>query len=162
MQRHIQIFRVFFALAVLLCLFVGCASADADAPQTENGAFVITARRRDIASEPVATSAPVADDPAFLAKLAAAASTEVAASAETAETAEVTAPTETAAETTALSTRAAPAADADYVCNKNSKKFHLPTCNSVGDIKPANRVDYHGTREELLAKGYAPCKRCMP
>ena len=156
MKIHIQIFRVIFALAVLLFPLVGCASADAGAPQTENGAFIITARRRDMVSEPAVTSAPVADDPAFLAKLAAAASTEAAA------TTEAAAVTETAAETTALSTRTAPAADADYVCNKNSKKFHLPTCNSVGDIKPANRVDYHGTREELLAKGYAPCKRCMP
>ena len=49
-----------------------------------------------------------------------------------------------------------------YVLNTSGKKFHLPTCASVTDMKPENRQDYTGTRELLLAQGYEPCKRCNP
>ena len=52
--------------------------------------------------------------------------------------------------------------EADYVLNKNTKKFHLPSCSSADDIKDSNREDYHGTREDLIARGYDPCKRCNP
>jgi DNA-entry nuclease len=50
----------------------------------------------------------------------------------------------------------------DYVVNKNTKKFHYPSCSSADDIKSSNRWDYHGTREELINMGYVPCKRCHP
>ena len=50
----------------------------------------------------------------------------------------------------------------DYVLNKNTMKFHYPTCSSVGTIKDSNRVDFHGTRDEVLEMGYDPCKRCKP
>ena len=50
----------------------------------------------------------------------------------------------------------------DYVVNKNTKKFHYPSCSSADDIKPSNRWDYHGTRDDLIAMNYAPCKRCDP
>ena len=50
----------------------------------------------------------------------------------------------------------------DYVLNTNSKKFHYPDCSSVGQMKEANRADFHGTREEVIAKGYDPCGRCKP
>lgn len=50
----------------------------------------------------------------------------------------------------------------DYVINKNTKKFHIPSCSSVSDIKDSNRWDYHGTREEIMEMGYIPCKRCNP
>jgi hypothetical protein len=46
--------------------------------------------------------------------------------------------------------------------NKNTKKFHLPGCSSVNDIKASNRWDFSGTREEVISKGYIPCKRCYP
>ena len=49
-----------------------------------------------------------------------------------------------------------------YVLNKNTRKFHEPSCSSVGDIKPENRWDFTGTREEALEMGYVPCKRCNP
>lgn len=49
-----------------------------------------------------------------------------------------------------------------YVLNKNTKKFHLPGCSSVNDIKASNRWDFSGTREEVISKGYIPCKRCYP
>lgn len=51
---------------------------------------------------------------------------------------------------------------ADYVLNTNTMKFHLPSCSSVDDIKASNRQDYHGSREDLIAQGYDPCKRCYP
>ena len=50
----------------------------------------------------------------------------------------------------------------DYVVNKNTKKFHYPSCSSAKQIKESNRWDYHGTREELIEDGYEPCKRCNP
>ena len=51
---------------------------------------------------------------------------------------------------------------ADYVLNTNTKKFHLPSCSSADDIKESNRQEYNGSREDLIAQGYDPCKRCNP
>lgn len=51
---------------------------------------------------------------------------------------------------------------AEYVLNTNSRKFHLPSCSSVGQMSPKNREDIEGTRENLIANGYDPCKRCNP
>lgn len=50
----------------------------------------------------------------------------------------------------------------DYVLNNNSKKFHFPDCSSAKQIKESNRSDFHGTRQELLDRGYSPCGRCKP
>lgn len=55
-----------------------------------------------------------------------------------------------------------PGTVAQYVLNTNSKKFHLPDCSGVGNIKPSNRQDYQGTREQLLEEGYTPCGICDP
>ena len=49
-----------------------------------------------------------------------------------------------------------------YVLNTSSKRFHLPSCSSVDEMKPANREDFTGPREELIARGYKPCGRCNP
>lgn len=51
---------------------------------------------------------------------------------------------------------------AQYVLNTNTGKFHLPDCPSVGDMKEENRQDYTGSREALVAQGYAPCGVCNP
>ena len=51
---------------------------------------------------------------------------------------------------------------AEYVLNTNSKKFHVPSCSSVGQMSPKNREDVEDTRENLIANGYDPCKRCNP
>lgn len=51
---------------------------------------------------------------------------------------------------------------AEYVLNTNSKKFHIPSCSSVDQMSPKNREDVENTRENLIAKGYDPCKRCNP
>ncbi len=49
-----------------------------------------------------------------------------------------------------------------YVLNTNTKKFHKPACRSVGQIKPSNRDESTGTREDVLALGYKPCGNCKP
>lgn len=50
----------------------------------------------------------------------------------------------------------------DYVLNTNTRKFHYPNCDSADRIKPKNRKEYNGTREEVIEMGYEPCKRCNP
>ena len=49
-----------------------------------------------------------------------------------------------------------------YVLNTNSKKFHVPSCSSVKQIKKADKKEYTGSREDVIAQGYEPCKRCNP
>lgn len=50
----------------------------------------------------------------------------------------------------------------DYVLNKNTKKFHDPSCESVQDMSDKNKEYFAGDREEIIGKGYSPCKRCNP
>lgn len=50
----------------------------------------------------------------------------------------------------------------DYVANKNTRKFHYPDCSSVKQMKESNKLYFNGTREELIKKGYDPCKKCNP
>ena len=55
--------------------------------------------------------------------------------------------------------------DADvryYVLNTNTKRFHLPDCPSVADIKEKNRQDFEGTRDAAIEMGYKPCGACKP
>ena len=49
-----------------------------------------------------------------------------------------------------------------YVLNTNSRKFHRPECESVGDMKPKNTEFFDGTRDEAIGMGYDPCGRCNP
>ena len=49
-----------------------------------------------------------------------------------------------------------------YVLNTNTKRFHEPGCSSVADMKESNKKVYTGTKEEIIAMGYTPCKRCNP
>ena len=49
-----------------------------------------------------------------------------------------------------------------YILNISSKKFHRPDCSSVREMKEQNREEYAGSREELISRGYAPCKSCNP
>ena len=50
----------------------------------------------------------------------------------------------------------------EYILNTNTKKFHLPTCKSVNDMKEKNKRIYVGTYEEILNMGYKPCQNCLP
>lgn len=49
-----------------------------------------------------------------------------------------------------------------YVLNTSTHKFHYPHCSSVAQMSQSNRRDYFGNREDLIAMGYVPCKRCNP
>ena len=49
-----------------------------------------------------------------------------------------------------------------YVLNKNTGVFHLPSCDSVTEMKEKNKGFFEGTRDEAIAKGYHPCGRCKP
>lgn len=49
-----------------------------------------------------------------------------------------------------------------YVLNTNTKKFHLPSCSSVDDMKDKNKKEVSCSREEVIDMGYDPCKRCNP
>ena len=47
----------------------------------------------------------------------------------------------------------------EYIGNKNSKKFHLPTCKNLPAEK--NRV-YFDSRQEAVDAGHTPCGNCSP
>ena len=49
-----------------------------------------------------------------------------------------------------------------YIVNKSSKKFHYPTCQGVKEMKSENKREINGTRQELIDRGYSPCKKCNP
>ena len=49
-----------------------------------------------------------------------------------------------------------------YVINTNTRRFHLPDCSSVNEMKTKNRQDSSATREALIEQGYIPCGRCKP
>lgn len=53
------------------------------------------------------------------------------------------------------------AGNAAYIGNRNTKKFHSPSCDSVREMKESNRVEFSG-REEAIEAGYKPCGRCNP
>jgi len=50
----------------------------------------------------------------------------------------------------------------EYVLNTSGRKFHLPDCQSVSEMKEENKQEYTGTRALLVAQGYEPCGRCDP
>ncbi|MDE7239279.1 MAG: hypothetical protein K2N41_06150, partial [Lachnospiraceae bacterium] len=53
-------------------------------------------------------------------------------------------------------------ASANYILNTNTHKFHYPSCDSVQEMAERNKLPYSGTRDEVIAMGYVPCKRCNP
>ncbi len=71
---------------------------------------------------------------------------------------EIQAEKQTQAETTQ-----APAKETStYILNTNSKKFHKPGCSAAAQMKESNKAEFTGTRDEVIAKGYDPCKKCNP
>ena len=70
--------------------------------------------------------------------------------------------------TTAVGSTSAPEPEpaqvpaSSYVLNTNTMKFHKPGCASVKKMKASNRWDYTGTRDDVIAMGYVPCKKCNP
>ena len=59
-------------------------------------------------------------------------------------------------------TGAAAAGEETYILNTSSMKFHDPDCAGAASIKEENREVYTGSREDLIAEGYAPCGQCNP
>ena len=53
-------------------------------------------------------------------------------------------------------------AEATYVLNISTMRFHDPSCPSVEDMKEKNRRYSYETREELIEQGYRPCGSCNP
>ncbi len=49
-----------------------------------------------------------------------------------------------------------------YVLNTNTRKFHKPSCDSVFEMADHNREYVYQSREEIIADGYEPCRRCNP
>ena len=49
-----------------------------------------------------------------------------------------------------------------YILNTNTKKIHRPECSSVGKMSEKNKQNYNGNIEDIIQKGYSPCKICNP
>lgn len=56
-------------------------------------------------------------------------------------------------------TQASAVNELTYVLNSKTNKFHRLSCSSLPTV---NRVDSSGSREEIIASGYVPCKKCNP
>ncbi len=52
--------------------------------------------------------------------------------------------------------------DTTYIINTNTNKFHLQNCEYAQQIKSENKKEYTGKRDELINKGYDPCRNCNP
>lgn len=52
--------------------------------------------------------------------------------------------------------------EARYICNQNTMKFHYPDCPGVEQMKESNKLPVTCGREEVISRGYEPCKRCRP
>lgn len=50
----------------------------------------------------------------------------------------------------------------NYIINRNTGKFHYPDCPSVDQMAEHNKKEYTGDRDDLISRGYEPCKRCDP
>lgn len=163
MRRFGRTCKGLCAVAAMLFLLAGCAATDIGEATDASGSTqkIFTAR---VTEETRMSADPIVDERADL-PFFTAGQTET--TKPTSDTAKATQAPETTTDATTETSAGAqavtpPAATVNYVCNTNSKKFHLPSCGSVKTIKAANRSDYSGTREELLAKGYSPCKKCEP
>ena len=48
-----------------------------------------------------------------------------------------------------------------FIGNSETRKFHVPSCRFVNEMKSANRVEFKSKAEAAQA-GYEPCKVCLP
>lgn len=70
--------------------------------------------------------------------------------------------TQREAQSPAQSSIAAQPVGQTYILNTNTKKFHYPSCGSVTQMKDANKQTFTGSRDDVIARGYVPCKKCNP
>lgn len=66
------------------------------------------------------------------------------------------------AETTSKPSPAAPEKSQSFILNTNTKKAHLPGCSAIKTMKESNKQSFSGTPQQLIDKGYSPCKKCHP
>ena len=52
--------------------------------------------------------------------------------------------------------------ESTYIINTSTYKFHNPACSSVNQMNDSNKREYTGNRDDIIALGYEPCKRCNP
>ena len=52
--------------------------------------------------------------------------------------------------------------EVSYILNTNTMKFHIPTCSSVAQMSESNKEYSNASRDEIIARGFVPCKRCNP
>ena len=64
--------------------------------------------------------------------------------------------------TTTTTTAATDPYSITYVLNTNTMKFHKSTCSSVDTISKRNYDTFTGSRDDLIAMEYSPCKTCKP
>ena len=53
-------------------------------------------------------------------------------------------------------------ANTTYVLNTNSHKFHRSDCKSVKNMSDKNKLEFTGSRIEVIAIGYDACQNCNP
>lgn len=141
--------------AILLLSLAGCGSASAVTDAGQENVAAITARRRTETAAPTTLADEKDNLPFFSRAIRSAAETSAAAG-------DTTEGTQTASAAHSETAQPVQPTAAGYVCNTSSKKFHLPTCGSVKTISDKNREDYGGSRADLIAEGYSPCKKCNP
>ncbi len=51
-----------------------------------------------------------------------------------------------------------------YILNtsRSKRKFHYPDCRAVRQMNDKNKLEFYGTREEVIDMGYTPCGICNP
>lgn len=77
--------------------------------------------------------------------------------------ADITALTESASSSLQAGAKvASEASSVSYVVNTNTGKFHYPSCVSAKKISDKNRMESSALRDELVARGYSPCRNCKP
>ena len=173
------------AILCVLILFTACSDSSREYRQASLPPETVTsAAAKTTESYPLPTAAlteepttAAAEDFTTEAPTEASAETAAPIGAETTEPPTASAPEQLETEKAPL--RAAPTAEPEepepeetepnetepkvtYVANTNTKKFHIPGCSSVTDMKESNKWNFTGTREELIEQGYEPCKRCKP
>lgn len=157
-MRKICKFGILSVILTLIVLFTACGHSEVESTILTTGPETVPTESTALPT--IAPETTVPSEPAPETAALAAEQTEPVpeTTVQSEPTEESAAPSELTVETTAPAEEGA----RDYVLNNNSKKFHYPSCSSVGQIKPSNRADFHGTRQELLDKGYSPCGRCKP
>ena len=76
-----------------------------------------------------------------------------------ASTKTVSTPIAASVSTTFKSPETKPEKPITYIGNKNTKKFHLPSCYTLP--KEKNRV-YFSVRSRAISRNFKPCQNCKP